>query len=120
MQTDVNEQNDETPQKNKLSTEIVTPSPPDTLRSNFNFPRRRKLTRKKTHHRATQANKKQKVAQISLPKRKVNQQLTYSELSYEDTLLDEENENLFNGLSTLRIVIAYYYRCILRAPPECE
>ena len=40
--------------------------------------------------------------------------------TFDSIATDEENTALFQGVVTLRLVIAYYYRCVLRAPPECE
>ena len=40
--------------------------------------------------------------------------------TYDYIATNEENDSLFQGVVTLRLVIAYYYRCVLRAPPECE
>ncbi len=37
--------------------------------------------------------------------------------TFDSIATDEENTALFQGVVTLRLVIAYYYRCVLRALP---
>ena len=42
------------------------------------------------------------------------------ECTYDDIAVNEVNETLFEGKKTLRLVIAYYYRTVMFAPPESE
>ena len=119
MQTGTNDV-DSTEQVTTYQTNAAVVSPPNNKPGNFHYIRRKKLTRKKTYNNKYTYSKKQKTDLSSLPKRPTKERLTYTDGDIEDSIIDEENEHLFNGVNTLRIVIAYYYRCILRAPPECE
>ena len=104
---------------NTPSNTNITPSPP---LSNFaKRPKRKKFYRiKRTNQPYIYCNKKQKsTVQLPVyPTESPNKELDYDEETYDDVLISEQNESLFEGISTLRLVIAYYYRCVLRAPAE--
>ena len=88
--------------------------PKSTPISNFaNRPKRKYFAHRKGI-RTSQSNKhhKKQTQHTISPSKK----LDYSEVNVDDVHISEQNETLFEGDTTLRIVIAYFYRCVLMAP----
>ena len=105
----------------------VTPSPPPRTTNQYNFTGRKKPKNKYTHKRRNE----QKYGYVKKRKFTINsttplcnelsdEEVDEEEVSYGDMVLAEENSNLFDGQNVLRLVIAYYYRCCMKAPPESE
>ena len=109
---------------------IVTPSPPSMKRTwldNFSKKTKKRMktfvTKKRTGCPQVYKRKRSPSLETNLNRTKKQQQ-TYIdsdiESDYDISAIAEENTSLFQGIVTLRLAIAFYYRCILNAPPEYQ